>query len=259
MSNYRRIDIGGNSIRFFHKGNADKQLVFLHGLGVPPERYEGLLHRLAKDHEVIAPNLYGTTRLRPQPTTIDEYTDLTKAFCKKVANRPSLVGHSIGGAIALHLAPTYPNIRSIVAINPLFPVTYWENGFIMRFIYKTLREVIGVPGENNSTGFGLTIPLALVADSIRDPSASSKLTTSICNFVYSGEVTQPTLILYGEDDEYFDWGETPYKGYLRGIEGRVKGIAPMAEIVPLKNRNHDWLIFSPRRAASEITRFIEEH
>lgn len=62
-------------------------------------------------------------------------------------------------------------------------------------------------------------------------------------------VTQPTLILYGERDEFFDLDER--------ITEQIKGSFPHVTIKRLSKLNHDWPVFHPKLAAREISDFVK--
>ena len=80
-------------------------------------------------------------------------------------------------------------------------------------------------------------------------SASIDTVKDIRNFTYSNiAVTQPTLILYGEKDEFFNLDDR--------IKEHIKCSFAHLTIKRLNKLNHDWPVFYPKLADQEIRDFI---
>jgi len=251
MGEYKTAMIGNREITYFHEDNPrGEPLIFLHGFGVPPEHYESLLGKLGKNHDVIAPIAYGINCFEPQPTTIGEYADLTSDFSKELGlDKTHLVGHSMGGTVAIVAGSQNDSTSDIVAMNPTFPVDYGVTGFGLRAMYKGAREILGVDGEEDSTKFGLAIPIPFGVNMIKDLGSSYKLIKNICDFDYKEINTdQPMLILYGEKDEYFKLDKEN--------KDLIKQAAPKARFERLPKGNHDLPILCPDQVEDKINQFI---
>tara|TARA_Y100000034_G_scaffold115112_1_gene151949 strand:- start:1103 stop:1876 length:774 start_codon:yes stop_codon:yes gene_type:complete len=251
MSEYKIEQFGPLQVKYLHKDNfGGEPLVFLHGYGVPPKHYEHFLDKLATNYEVIAPVAYGINCFKSQPSSIDEYAELTSEFSRKVfRGKAHFVGHSLGGSIAIVSSSHNKDISDIVAINPLLPIDYSVWGFSIRALYKGNREILGIDGEKSSTKFGLVIPIPFGINLVKDLGSSYKLIRDICDFNYEGiKIEQPTLFLYGEDDEYFRLHEKN--------EDLLKKTASNGRVKRIPKRNHDWPIFNPDQASEEVNQFI---
>jgi pimeloyl-ACP methyl ester carboxylesterase len=113
-------------IPFLGFGKSGSPLVFLHANGYPPECYRPLLTKLAQHYRVRAmvqrPLWEGS-----DPNKIDDWRPLTDDFLRFLDENPSeppiVIGHSMGGIVALRAAIRHPErIRKLVLLDPvLFP------------------------------------------------------------------------------------------------------------------------------------------
>lgn len=109
------------------KGAPDGGLtfVFIHGLGSSQNYYFPILPDLTPHHRCITVDTYGSGR--------SAYTGLEQSVSTMVADfagvldalkirKAAIVGHSLGGTVALHLATQCPDrIVAVVAIGPVHP------------------------------------------------------------------------------------------------------------------------------------------
>jgi pimeloyl-ACP methyl ester carboxylesterase len=238
--------LGSRRIPYLHGGEGET-LFYLHGLGLHPRYSRRTLERLAEDFEVVAPVMYGVNCLSAQPTSVDEYAELTSEFERRFEAR-HVVGHSLGASVGI-TAFGEGNVEHIVAINPMMPVDYGVSGFLMRATKKWWKELQGM-GEAGSTQFAVRILLPFAANTVRALPTNLRLAANLQRFGYNGVKAQvPTRVLYGEDDEYFDLDERSRELFERmGVEVRT-----------LPGHNHDWPLFSPNRTAAEVNEFVNGH
>ena len=225
-------------------------MVFLHGFGCVPSHYLPLLNRLANQFEIIAPKMFGINYLKKQPASINEYAELALDFCSSLEVKPyGMVGHSLGSIVAFKTGDMLSENFYLVGMNPVLPVDYDLFGFIARAIYKNTRESLGITGGFRAVRFGNTIPPFALINLLRNVSASIDTVKDIRNFTYHNmAVMQPTLILYGEKDEFFS---------LDGrIKEHIKCSFAQLTIKRFNKFNHDWPIFYPTLADQEIRDFI---
>jgi len=248
MAKYRTQKVGQENIRYLHKGRGNP-LVFLHGFGGRPSYYLSLLNLLSENFEIIAPEVYGINYLKQQPISINEYAELTLGFCSSLGvDHHCMVGHSMGGAVAFRIGNNVSDHFYLIGINPVLPVDYGLLGFTARATYKSIRESLGITGGLRAILLGNTVPIPAILNLLRNMGASIDAVSDICNLTYQNmNVTQPTLILYGEKDEFFILDE--------GITRQIKDSFDRVTIKRLSKLNHDWLIFYPELAAQEISNF----
>jgi pimeloyl-ACP methyl ester carboxylesterase len=118
-----RIEIGGTSIEYLDQGSGEPVLL-LHCSGSSSAQWRSLAQRLAERYRVIAPDLYGYggTAHWPggRPFHLECEAEIVLALLARVGERAHLVGHSYGGAVALHLAAARGELlRSLTLIEPV--------------------------------------------------------------------------------------------------------------------------------------------
>lgn len=118
------VRVGEDSIHYMEAGHG-RPILFIHGLGGQLHHFAGtLFSRLQDDYRVIALDRPGSgysVRKNSSRGGIDEQAATLAAFIREQRiQRPLVVGHSLGGAIALALALDHPELVSgLVLISPL--------------------------------------------------------------------------------------------------------------------------------------------
>ncbi|MFF8653235.1 alpha/beta fold hydrolase [Streptomyces huasconensis] len=115
----RWIDVGGKPTRYLEAGRGDPVLL-IHGEGGVSEQWDGVLRGLASNHRTIAVDLPGYGYSKPiadaRPAAMARFTwEFTRAVG---AERPVVIGHSFGGAVAVHMALQRPEqVPSLVLVS----------------------------------------------------------------------------------------------------------------------------------------------
>jgi pimeloyl-ACP methyl ester carboxylesterase len=118
------IDISGARIHYLDKGSGPP-IVIVHGLGGQMGNFTyALLDRLTGEFRVILMDRPGSGYSRRAPGATGRLTEqatiIAEFIRKSGLQRPLLVGHSLGGAIALGVALDHPQvIRGLALIAPL--------------------------------------------------------------------------------------------------------------------------------------------
>jgi len=170
--------------------------VFVHGLGTSTDTWRRCMEHLAGRHTVVAVDLLGHGA-SPVPDDPAEYTrdamlaeldELVAELTEECGERPVLVGHSLGGYLALAHAATRPGAtRGIVVLNT--GPGYRDPDKRRQWNEMTRRNAqrFGIPEQATN--------LNLQEDSV----VMDRL----------AEVATPTLVLVGADDrpEYLGSGQ----------------------------------------------------
>lgn len=115
------IKVGPIKTRFWAHGDEGPYLLLLHGIGASVESWMLNIHALAQSHQVYAMDLVGSglSEKPIAPYTLSYLADFVNQFMRvQGIDQASLVGHSLGGGIALKLAINRPEqVEKIVLVN----------------------------------------------------------------------------------------------------------------------------------------------
>jgi len=119
----RFVHVDGFNMRYQMRGERGTPIILIHGFASSSVTWYRNRDELARDHRVYTPDLKGWG-LTDKPSDGD-YSMLAQAhhlnsFMRALEiEQAVLVGHSMGGAIAVHMAVEYPQVvRGIVLIDP---------------------------------------------------------------------------------------------------------------------------------------------
>ena len=106
------IKVNDYDIAYIDEGEADNVLLFIHGLGSYLKAWDRNIPELKNHLRCIALDLpgYGKSGKQIHSGEVSFYVEILNEFIKKLKlKNVSLVGHSMGGQIALAYAIKYPN------------------------------------------------------------------------------------------------------------------------------------------------------
>ncbi|MCX7308163.1 MAG: alpha/beta hydrolase [Afipia sp.] len=135
----RVTDVNGIKMSYLVAGKGDP-IVLLHGFGETSHMWRPLIEQLAKNHEVIAPDLrgFGNTSTPDSGYTKKEMAQDVHALVKSLGYpKIRLVGHDIGLMVAYAYAAQYPNeVERLVLMEAFLPgVGEWNNVFLLRDLW----------------------------------------------------------------------------------------------------------------------------
>jgi pimeloyl-ACP methyl ester carboxylesterase len=106
------ITLSGNTVAYRHGGKG-QPMVLLHGIASNAQTWDPVIERFAQTHEVIAPDLIGHGR-SSKPAgdySIGGYASIVRDLLMALdVERVTLVGHSLGGGIAMQLLYMAPDL-----------------------------------------------------------------------------------------------------------------------------------------------------
>lgn len=118
-----RRHIPGYDIAVRRGGERDATaIVFVHGIGVSSRYFLPLMHDLASDYTVLALDLpgYGCSPKPARPLTVSELAEVVASYIRQEGlHAPVIVGHSMGGQVAAHVARHYPELcQKLILLGP---------------------------------------------------------------------------------------------------------------------------------------------
>lgn len=116
------IEVNGLTTRFVHAGEQGPAVVLLHGLGASLESWSCNIQALGNEFRVFAPDIvyFGKSA---KPEGIPDHLTFVRfvaGFMDALGlSRATLVGSSMGGAIAVRMAVDYPaRVQALVLVSP---------------------------------------------------------------------------------------------------------------------------------------------
>ena len=275
----RFIDIDGARIHYLDEGSGPA-ILFIHGLAGQMHNFtHSLLARLRRDYRVVILDRPGSGYSVPPPeasATVGAQARTIARFAQKLGlERPLVVGHSLGGAIALALALNHPERVGGLAL--LAPVTHppdrvpppfegleIASPFVRRLVAWTLAIPLSIRNRELAltTLFG---PQPVAADfptrgggllNLRPSSfigASCDLTAPREELnglpARYGSLTMPVGIIYGAGDRVLDPA-----AHVQALTAN----RPDADVEWIEGGGHMILISSADRSAAFIVRMAQQ-
>jgi pimeloyl-ACP methyl ester carboxylesterase len=114
--------VAGSHVEYLELG-VGEPVMLLHSSGSSAGQWRALAEQLSQRYHVIAPDLYGyggTARWPGQrPFLLECEAEIVLELLRRLGQPAHLVGHSYGGAVALHVADARPGLlRSLTLIEP---------------------------------------------------------------------------------------------------------------------------------------------
>ena len=241
MKYNKTLTVGKHSINYIDVGKG-KNLLFLHGFGVPPNHHP-VIEMLAKHYRVIAPDLYTLKEKKHHLRTIERDVKLIEDFCSEIGKH-IVIGHSYGGLLAAIHATRCKNVENVVLIDPAEPVSYGINEMRRRVMKKRVKELLFFDGWK---GFSFTIKMIIpfFYHMFKDYKGLKNLTIEIDEYKYEGvKVKKPTLLLYGSLDELFNYD-------VKFMKTKFSKLKSKSFV-----KKHDWIILDPELGYKEIKKFL---
>jgi pimeloyl-ACP methyl ester carboxylesterase len=278
--------IGGRRVRYVDVGAGTFGFLCIHGLGGCRRHYSELLPSLARHGRAIALDLpgFGASQTPAQSITLELFADTAAALAREVGlDRVVVIGHSMGGPIALRFANRHPEL-AVGLILLAGAVETFSTLLALREITRIARERPGdtVAIYTEVLTCGLPMPRALKRAIVEHASLRR---FALWPYVHRPELLQPdtvAAILAGAGArEALPTARAigrsrPYEGLeqircpILSIGAAHDRIVPVADLesfdrnaptamsVLLEDSGHLVMLERPRAVLEEIDRFIDK-
>lgn len=219
----RHVDVGGIDVAYVDSGGDGPPIVLVHGLSSSLGFWEHQVPTLSRTHRVLALDLpgYGASGRPDAPFTPPWYADVVSGFMDALGVPSAVVlGHSMGGQIALTLALDHPGkVDALVLSAPAgferfspgtagFVKDWWHEGRALEATEEELRHtftrvVFNRPDEGVERFLEERVRLR---DTPEFAATSVAVSRSIAGMFDHpvldrlGGIGVPTLIVFGTDD-----------------------------------------------------------
>jgi len=204
---------------YYQTAGRGPDLVLLHGWKQDVSTWWGVVDLLKDDFKIWLIDLpgFGRSDSPKNPWTVSDYADAVADFIKKLKiKKPILLGHSVGGNVAIKLVSKYPNLISKLILEDSSGIRPQDNPF--RFILYLLAKVFHYLVPNL---FGIKDKIrynfyhSLESDYLNAGDLKGTL-VNILNENLVGELLKiktETLILWGEKDHVvkLNYGKKLYR------------------------------------------------
>lgn len=212
------------TLAYADEGTGKNTLVFIHGLGSYLPAWKKVVDDLRQDHRCIVVDLpgYGKSAQGNWVYDMNFFADCINALVKKLKIRKaSLVGHSMGGQISMTLALRQPKwLQKLVLLAPAGFETFtdqdrtWFTQFVTPVNFKAAPPA-QIEQNFNVNFYGAKMPVdARFMYEDRLALSKTRAYDHYCNMIPKcvqgmlqqpvharmGEIKQPTLIFYGNED-----------------------------------------------------------
>jgi pimeloyl-ACP methyl ester carboxylesterase len=271
--NDRYIDVYSIWTRYWDLG-AGPPVLLLHGLGASAESWEPVAGPLSRYHRVLIPDLigFGFTDKPDIDYTLEAFVGFVGAFMQSLdIARTSLIGHSLGGAIALRIAIEHPEWVDYLAVADVAGLAETPGTLIKLLRLPVIGELLLSPARSK-TRQALKLYFhdqSLVTDElvefnyrlISQAGARRAYLSTIRNAVTASnadldlktlvaeqldQVGAPTLVLWGQEDQIapVDYGEV------------AANAIPNAELHIIPAAGHNPMVEQPDRFTQAVLDFL---
>jgi len=216
-SQYMFIEFEGLQVRYSDRGSGDSVILLLHGFGGDLDNWMFNLGALSEKHRLLALDLPGHGK--SSKTIIDPSINGMEKFVSKFLElldltSVNIVGHSMGGAIAIQMMLDHPQtVKSITLIGSAGLGTNINNDYLNRFVeYQTPQEMTRVLQQlfadkslvshqlveeilNYKRMDGVETALKALSETLKSLGQQTILAD---NLVASGK---PVLLIWGREDQ----------------------------------------------------------
>ena len=222
------VKLGTINTRYWQRGDQGSPVILIHGLGASADIWMHNVKALAQNHQVYVPDVvgFGKTDKPDREYTAALFPTFINDFIRALnINKPTLIGNSLGGGIALQYTLLYPDkVDKLVLVDsagfgidaplPLRLVSLpligelmtWPGRFEAYFYFKDAvydhsvlnKEFIDIYNEIHSLPGNQKSLLKVIRSIVSFRGGNREMLEPVIKNLH--RITQPTLILWGKQD-----------------------------------------------------------
>ena len=265
-------------IAFIDSGGEGSPVVLIHGLSSYMGFWEHQVEALAKNHRVLALDLpgYGASSRPDAPCTPPWYADVVAEWMFAVGlDQASVVGHSMGGQVAMELALRHPErVGRLVLSAPAgfedfspgtasFVKSFWTESRAMESSEEQVRAnfVAMVFNQHDEGVERLIQERVRLGLSPRFAGTSVAVARSVAGMLdfpvgaRAAAIAAPTLIVYGSEDRMIP-NPVFTGGRTRTIAERAHRTIPHSRLVMVDGAGHTVHHDAPRAFNAALEEFL---
>ena len=232
---------------------AGTPLLFLHGAGLPASTFRELILFLARDNEVLVPEIpgFGRSDFPDRHWDFATYARLMRRLLDERGSRiRRMVGYSFGGGIALQLAPMLPDLESLVLLSPAEGgERYRHAGVLARVAWEAVGS-LRISMQKGTTLIYAGVARDYVLNSFRWTLFQRRLLRVVVRCFRRSRGCCPTdvpaVVLTADADVFFP-----------GAAASLRAVLPGAQFRTLAGMRL-WPLLDPARVQREIGRVFSE-
>jgi pimeloyl-ACP methyl ester carboxylesterase len=253
----KTIKVDGRNVLYYTAGQGEP-LVVIHGGGGDARTWWHNIEELAERYTVYAPDLpgYGGSQPLDGEYYIPELTDFLDKFAKNLGlEKFYIIGHSLGGGIALDYTLKFPQkIKKLVLVSSLClgrEIAFWVRLFTLPALIRSLgamlefgfKSIIWMVRYLNPAKY--IMPLSPAIINVGGGITNFREQTLVLEPRLS-EVKMPTLLVWGARD--------PIVPVMQAY--RAAKVIPDCRVEVFKNRGHNVHRDELKKFSSLITSFL---
>lgn len=246
----KSVVLSGGKLPYFELGYGPK-LLFLHGGIASPGAYAAFLNLLAEKFSVIAPTLpgHGKSFAISPDWSVEDYIATLDEFCQKTGNNPEiLIGHSLGGMLALYLA-SLNHGKKVLVFDPTGLPIPMKAAFYIQALFGEAKAAI--KARPDLTYIKNTLPTAgtLVHTLVRHRGDIPWFYAKAPNIDISNRFSSikiPTYLFWGENDQI-----VPLK-----LGKIMHKLISSSKLTIFPNFGHAYIVTNPEYTFDNIKKFI---